>query len=131
ASSRKSWTIGCYKSYGREGEVVSAKDRKMEQLRAELRQLYCSGQLDAAKKVANQLARILGSPTPASLKRHMNLWTLIWEAQGNILEAIRLQNRDLSRQRAALAAGAFDSQPKLLADAIKNIQDALCLQIAR
>jgi hypothetical protein len=88
--------------------------------------------LPRARQLAELLAAALGPYDPEHLKgSHVHPWILVWEARGNLQEALRLAERDIARKRAQIDAGEFAAYPKLLLEAAEYLRDSLEFQAER
>jgi hypothetical protein len=110
---------------------MNPKTTDIDRLHDLLLRLYYEDNLLHAREVAEELARILGDPTPECIARHIHSWILICEARGNIAEAIRLQDREIARMRTQLEAGGYEPYPELRLEHIEYVLDGLHLQAAR
>lgn len=110
---------------------MNAREAEIEELSTTLNRLYCSGDVAGTKQVAEKLSQLLGEPTPQIIERFIHSWILLWEARGDLEEAIRLQDQDIARERAEIEAGDYNAYPKLLAEAAEYLQDSLYLQAER
>jgi hypothetical protein len=112
---------------------MSAKEDEVERLWEQLLEVYHTPQgLPRARQLAEQLATALGEYTPECPdKTHVHPWILVWEARGNLQEAIRLAGRDIAGKRAELQAGDFDPYPRLLLKTVEYLRDSLTFQAER
>ena len=94
------------------------RDELIERLSAELGRCYYGGDRDGAARLADQLADVLGNSSPLKMDRYIQSWIQIWEARGDLNEAIRLANIDITRKRSEIEAGDFDPYPQLLQEEI-------------
>jgi hypothetical protein len=111
--------------------MTSEREDAIEALSAELNHLNWNDEPVRAREVADRLERLLGEPTPDSVRDYVQSWILIAEARGEIAEAIRLAEADLVCARAELARGGYESYPNALRKDVEYIQDSLHLQAER
>ena len=110
---------------------MNLNDKLVEQLSDELLECNCKPDPVKSKQVAERLASVLGEATEECIRRYIHSWILIWEARGNLEEAVRLQNLDINRKRSEIEAGDYDRYPSLLPEEIEYLQDSLYLQAIR
>lgn len=110
---------------------MDERDELIERLSAELGRCYYGGDRDGAARLADQLADVLGNSSPLKMDRYIQSWIQIWEARGDLNEAIRLANIDITRKRSEIEAGDFDPYPQLLQEEIEYLQDNLYMQAGR
>jgi hypothetical protein len=112
---------------------MGARESEIGRLWDQFLKVYYTPQgLPRARQLAEQLATALGDYTPECPdKTHVHPWILVWEARGNLQEAIRLAGRDIAGKRAELEAGDFDRHPRLLLDAVEYLRDSLTFQAER
>lgn len=104
---------------------------ELDRVFRELCDLIWSEKYVEAKPISDQLAEMLGNPTPESLRWHVHSWCLIYEARGDPAEAIRLADVDIARKRAEIEEGDFVHYPRLLGEAVLYLQDSLYIQALR
>jgi hypothetical protein len=93
---------------------------------------YTPKGLARARQLAELLAAALGPYAPENLdKTHVHPWILVWEARGNLPEAIRLAERDIADKRAEIEAGDLAPYPQLLRSAAEYLRDSLTFQAER
>jgi hypothetical protein len=110
---------------------MNHRQAEIQSLTAELNELYSDLAFAEARQVAEQLASRLGDPTPDSIARYVHSWILIWEARGNLEEASRIAELDISRKRAEIESGDYAPYPELLREQIEYLYDSLYLQADR
>lgn len=106
-------------------------DLEIERLTKETYALYNAGKLEQARSRASALERVLGSPTGESEKWYVHSWTIIYELRGDIQEAVRVADLDISRKRQDIADGGYELYPKLLAEDVEYLQTSLFFQAER
>src|SRR5262249_29370994 len=106
---------------------MSASEDEIQRLWKQFIEVYYTPDgLPRARQLAEQLAAALGPYTPEHLEKyHVAAWTLVWEARGNLQEALRLAERDIARTRAEIDAGDFAEYPRLLLEAAEYLRDSL------
>ena len=112
---------------------MSASEDEIGQLWKQfLEAYYKPDSLPRARELAEQLAAALGPYTPEHLKgSQVHPWILVWEARGNLQEALRLADRDIARKRVQIDAGDFAPYPHLLLEAAEYLRDSLEFQAER
>jgi hypothetical protein len=113
--------------------MMSAKEDEIQRLWEQFLEVYYTPEsLPRARQLAELLGAALGPYTPEHLeKSHVHPWILVWEARGNLQEAIRLAERDIARKRAEIEAGDFAPYPQLLLNAAEYLRDSLTFQAER
>jgi hypothetical protein len=109
---------------------MSAKEDEIQRLWKQFLEVYYTPEgLRRARQLAELLAAALGPYTPEKLdKTHLHPWILVWEARGNLQEAIRLAERDIADKRAEIEAGDLAPYPQLLLNAAEYLRDSLSFQ---
>lgn len=112
---------------------MSASEDEIQRLWKQLVEAYYTPDgLPRARQLAELLAAALGPYAPEHLdKHHVAAWVLVWEARGNLQEALGLAERDIARKRAEIDAGDFAPYPKLLHEAAEYLRDSLEFQAER
>ena len=110
---------------------MSQVAENIDRLFSKLNHLYCNFETEAAKIIAEELAALLGTPTPESISRYVYAWELIWEVRGNIEEAIRIADLDIDRKRGEIESGDYDPYPEMLPEEVGYLRDAIYLQAER
>src|ERR1700733_3079575 len=109
---------------------MRAREDVIDQLWKQLLEVfYVPESLPRTQQIAELLAAALGPYNPEHLKKtDVHPWILVWEARGNLQEAIRLAERDIAGKRAEVEAGDFDPYPRLLLDQVEYLRDSLTFQ---
>jgi hypothetical protein len=82
--------------------------------------------------LAELLAAVLGPYVPEALaKTYVHPWILVWEACGNLPEAIRVAGHDIADTRAEIEAGDLAPYPRLLLSPTEYLRDSLTFQAER
>lgn len=112
---------------------MSASEDEIQRLWKQFIEVYYTpDSLPQARQLAELLAAALGPYTPEHLETyHVAAWVLVWEARGNLQEALGLAERDIARKRAEIDAGDFAPYPKLLREAAEYLRDSLEFQAER
>ena len=112
---------------------MSANEDEVGRLWRQFLEVYYTPEgLPKARQLAEQLATALGEyDREGPDKAHVHPWILVWEARGNLPEAIRLAEHDLAGKRAELEAGDFDPYPRLLLETVEYLCGGLTFQAER
>ena len=103
----------------------------IDELSSRLISAYHSDHPNQALKFATEIELLLEGPPANEYGRHIYTWILIYEAKGNLKEAIRLSNIVIAKTVSQIESGDYAEYPTLLTEELELLNDELFLQADR
>jgi hypothetical protein len=115
-------------------DVFDSKDEEIDYLASQATYWFWSSEddLPKARYYAERLAKLIDDHNLEYSSRNSEEWALVWDARGNVREAIRYADMTINKYKADLVhCDESDHDKVWFREDMRSLQDALFLQADR